>query len=45
MKIAKKGAKMEEIKDSAGPAIIVDDNDELIGIVEPVLEGSTYGRN
>ena len=45
MKIAKKGAKMEEIKDNAGPAIIVDDNDELVEVVEPVLEESKDGSN
>lgn len=36
---------MEEIKDNAGPAIIVDDNDELVKVVEPVLEESKDGSN
>jgi len=29
---------MDEIKDNVGPAIIVDENDELLTVVNPVVE-------
>jgi hypothetical protein len=29
---------MDEIKENVGPAIIVDENDELLTVVNPVVE-------